>query len=64
MAELEIRVRFDRQDDIFDIEVDACNVDGDDMQSDLAFDKEFQALLQALSSRFVELAESPNEDEL
>ena len=64
MAELEIRIRLDREDDVFDVEVDACNVDGEDMQSDLAFDKQFQNLLQALISRFVELAEVPSEEEL
>lgn len=57
MAELTINIGYEREDDLFDINIEAYNHDGDDIQSELEYDKEFQDLLCALSGRFVEIVD-------
>ena len=62
MAELTINIRFERGDDIYDIDTEAYNGD-DDIQSELEFDKQFQDLLNALGYRFVEIVDKLNADD-
>lgn len=57
MGQLTIDIHYDRDDEIFDIEIEAYNCDAD-IQSELEFDNQFQELLNALSSRFVEIVDN------
>lgn len=58
MGELTINIRYDRGDEVFDIDIEAYA--GDDykqIDDDLYYDKEFQDLLQALGERFVQIVD-------
>ena len=63
MGELTIEIRYEREDDVFDIDVEAYR-DDDDIQSTLDYDKEFQELLQALGNRFTEIVDELNGEEI
>ena len=54
MGDLTIEIRYEREDEIFNIDIEAY-LDDDDIQSELEYDKQFQELLSALAARFVEI---------
>lgn len=62
MSELTVNIRYDRDDDFFNVELDA-DFNGDDIQSELDFDREFQELLNALAVRFTQIADTLTAEE-
>ncbi len=59
MTELTINIRLDREDDIFDIDLEA-DLNGKPIESELDFDEQFQQLLAALGERLVEIVDELN----
>ena len=61
MGELTINIRYDLDDGIYDIDIEADADGNGDIESDLDYDKEFQDLLAALGERFTQLVDKRNE---
>ena len=62
MGELTINIRYDLDDGIYDIDIEADVNGNDDIERDLDYDKEFQDLLAALGERFTQLVDKRNEE--
>lgn len=62
MGELTINIRYDLDDGIYDIDIEADINGNDDIERDLEYDKEFQDLLAALGERFTQLVDKRNEE--
>lgn len=64
MGELTINIRYDLDDGIYDIDIEADVNGNDDIERDLDYDKEFQNLLADLGERFTQLVDKRNEEEM
>ena len=62
MGELTIKIRYEREDEVYGIDVEAHR-DGKDIELELAYDEQFSNLLCDLGKRFTEIVDELNAEE-